>query len=115
MIQYTYRAEWLPDEKEYIGRCLEFPLLWSRGITAGAAIADIEKQVEQEVADLLASEMDPPESLTDRHYTGKFMVRASPMLHARLTVEASEQGVSLNQWVIQKLAGRPPVSLSDLY
>ena len=27
---------------------------------------------------------------------------------ARAAVEAAEQGVSLNQWVVQKLAARPP-------
>ena len=36
------------------------------------------------------------------------------MLHSRLTVEAAEQNVSLNQWVVQKLADRPPSSLFDL-
>ncbi len=33
------------------------------------------------------------------------------MLHARLAVEAAEQNVSMNQWVVQKLADRPPISL----
>jgi predicted HicB family RNase H-like nuclease len=36
------------------------------------------------------------------------------MLHARLTVDAAEQNVSLNQWVVQKLADRPPIGLLDL-
>jgi predicted HicB family RNase H-like nuclease len=35
-------------------------------------------------------------------------------LHARLVVEANEQLVSLNQWIVQKLADRPP-SLDDLF
>ena len=33
------------------------------------------------------------------------------MLHARLAVEAAEQNVSMNQWVVSKLADRPPISL----
>ena len=56
----------------------------------------------------------PPPSLTDRRYSGTFTVRTSPDLHGRLTVEAAEQNVSLNQWVAQKLAGRMP-SLDDLF
>ena len=47
-------------------------------------------------------------------FSGQFLVRTSPMLHSRLTVEAAEQNVSLNQWVVQKLAGRSPISLLDL-
>jgi predicted HicB family RNase H-like nuclease len=56
-----------------------------------------------------------PESLTDRRYSGEFHVRTSPSLHSRLAVEATEQGVSLNQWVVQKLAGRNPATLDDLF
>lgn len=47
-----------------------------------------------------------PIALTDHRYTCTFLVRASPMLHSRLKVEATEQGVSLNQWVVAKLADR---------
>jgi predicted HicB family RNase H-like nuclease len=35
-------------------------------------------------------------------------------LHAKLTIEASEQRVSLNHWVVQKLAGRTP-TLDDIF
>jgi predicted HicB family RNase H-like nuclease len=38
--------------------------------------------------------------------SGKFVVRTSPALHARLVIEAAEQNVSMNQWVVQKLSGR---------
>jgi len=34
------------------------------------------------------------------------VLRISPELHALLAVEATEQRVSLNQWVVQKLFGR---------
>jgi predicted HicB family RNase H-like nuclease len=35
---------------------------------------------------------------------------------AKLVIEANEQGVSLNHWVVQKLAGRDPTpSLHDLF
>lgn len=44
----------------------------------------------------------------------KFVVRTSPALHGRLAVEAAEQNVSMNQWVIQKLADRRPSALFDL-
>jgi predicted HicB family RNase H-like nuclease len=54
--------------------------------------------------------------LTDRRYSGEFHVRTSPSLHSRLAVEANEQGVSLNQWVVQKLADRKSTpSLDDLF
>ena len=59
--------------------------------------------------------MEPPKSLTDHPYSGKFAVRTSPVFHERLIVEAAEQGISLNKWVSDKLAGRPAPSLDDLF
>lgn len=108
MNQYTYRAEWSPERGAYLAGCLEFPRLWAVGGSAAAAIAAMEQTIAEEVRDLLSCDMSPPESLTDRNYSGKFMVRTSIALHAKLSVEAAEQGGSLNQWVVQKLAARPP-------
>lgn len=114
MPRYTYRAEWSPDTGNYIGLCLEFPVQFAYGGTAAKAIAAIEEEVSAYVAEMVADGFDPPPSLTDRKYSGRFVVRTSPVLHGKLTVEAAEQRVSLNHWVVQKLCGRPP-SLDDLF
>jgi predicted HicB family RNase H-like nuclease len=45
-----------------------------------------------------------PKPLADRFFSGKFIVRTSPELHARLVREAAEQHVSLNQLALQKLS-----------
>ncbi|KUI38570.1 type II toxin-antitoxin system HicB family antitoxin [Mycobacterium sp. GA-2829] len=114
MPSYTYRAEWSPSRGEYEGRCLEFPGRVERGATAAEAITNIEREIANELGHYHANGVDPPPSLSDKQYSGTFVVRASPELHSRLTVEAAEQNVSLNQWAITKLAGRLP-SLSDLF
>ncbi len=115
MEQYTFRAEWSPQTAEYVGLCLEFPSRYARGPTAQAAIAGIEETIRSEVQEMLAEGRMPPSSLTDRRYSGRFIVRTSAELHARLMVDANEQGVSFNQWVVQKLAGRNPPTLNDLF
>ncbi|MGK2901378.1 MAG: type II toxin-antitoxin system HicB family antitoxin [Mycobacterium sp.] len=106
MPAYTYRAMWSPDDRSYTGHCLEFPGLWRRGPTAAEAVAAIERLVTEEAAAAMANGWDPPESVSGREYSGKFVVRISPALHAHLAVEAAEQRVSLNQWVVQKLVNR---------
>ncbi|MDT5207509.1 MAG: hypothetical protein QOD34_4145 [Mycobacterium sp.] len=111
MNRYTYRAEWSSEFREYISRCLELPWLSQRAPTLTEAVAGIERAVDEYLAE---RDGDGPRPLTDRKFSGRFLVRTSPMLHARLTVEAAEQNVSLNQWVVQKLADRPPISLFDL-
>jgi predicted HicB family RNase H-like nuclease len=111
MNRYTYRAEWSSEFREYISRCLELPWLSQRAPTLTEAVAGIERAVDEYLAE---RDGDGPRPLTDRKFSGRFLVRTSPMLHARLTVEPAEQNVSLNQWVVQKLADRPPISLFDL-
>jgi predicted HicB family RNase H-like nuclease len=113
---YTYRAEWSFEACEYVGRCLEFPRQFSRAPTAQQAIHAIEGIVAEIVADQEECGETPPTSISDRRYSGSFVVRTSPQLHAKLVIEANEQGVSLNHWVVQKLAGRDPTpSLHDLF
>jgi predicted HicB family RNase H-like nuclease len=108
MNRYTYRAEWSSEFGEYIGRCLELPWLSQRAPTLKDAIASVEHTVDEYLAE---HEENVPPPLTDRKFSGRFFVRTSPMLHARLAVEAAEQNVSMNQWVVSKLADRPPISL----
>ena len=81
------------------------------------AIADVEQAVDEYVVECEADDHEPPAPITERKFSGKFVVRTSPALHARLAVEAAEQNVSLNQWAVQLLSGnraRPPIGLFDL-
>ena len=110
MNHYTYRAEWSSEHGEYVGRCLELPWLSQWAPTMQTAIAGVEQAVDEYLAER-GEDVPPP--LTERQFSGKFLVRTSPALHARLTVEAAEQNVSMNQWVVQKLADRPPIGLFD--
>lgn len=76
--------------------------------TAPQAVAAIEEAVDQHLADLRSSKDSLPTPLSDRRHSGTFVVRTSPELHARLALEAVEQGVSMNQWIVQRLSGRSP-------
>ena len=106
---YTYRIEWHSRTEQYVARCLEMPTVWESADTAAEATALVERTVAAHLAGM--AEVfggDPPESLTDHEFSGKMLIRTSAELHRRMTIEAAEQGVSLNQWVVQKLADRPP-------
>lgn len=108
MNHYTYRAQWLPDYDEYLGVCVELPYLRRQAPTAPRAVAAIEEAVTEHVEVLRACGDDVPEPLSERRHSGRFLVRTSPELHARLALEAGEQGVPMNQWIVQKLSGRAP-------
>jgi predicted HicB family RNase H-like nuclease len=115
MNRYTYRAEWWPEHGEYVGRCIELPWLSGWAPTLQEATAAIEQAVDEFIAERTADGEEVPAPLTERQYNGKFMVRTSPALHARLVIEAAEQKVSMNQWVVQKLSGRLDTGLGGLF
>ena len=106
---YTYRIEWSPEDGEWVGLCIEFPSLSWLGSTADVAVGGIVQLVADTVKDMYANGEQPPQPLSERHYSGKVMVRTSPELHKRLTIEAAERNLSLNQWAIHKLAEHQPV------
>lgn len=114
MSHYTYRAQWLPDYNEYLGVCVELPYLRREAPTAPQAVAAIEEAVTEHVEVLRACGDSIPEPLSQRRYSGRFLVRTSPELHGRLALEATEQGVPMNQWIVQKLSGRAPSSTFGL-
>jgi predicted HicB family RNase H-like nuclease len=112
---YTYRAEWSARHCQYRAICLEFPGRFATALTPHEAIERVQKLVQEALAEYADGNMDPPKSLTDHQYSGQFVVRTSRELHERLMVEATEQGVSMNQWVAYKLAGRRLPTLDDLF
>lgn len=105
--RYTYRLEWAPERDQYVGVCVELRSLSHYAPTMCEALAGVEAEVDRYVEDMQSHGETPPPPLAERNYSGTFVVRTSSVLHARLAREAAEQGVSMNQWVVQKLAERP--------
>jgi predicted HicB family RNase H-like nuclease len=104
--RYAYRIEWSPDEEAYVGSCIEVPFPKWAAPTAQQALTDIAEAVDQHVADAQACGDAAPTPLSERRFSGTLVVRTSPELHGLLALEAAEQRVSMNQWVVQKLSGR---------
>lgn len=46
-----------------------------------------------------------------KKFSGRFALRMPKELHCELEREAREQGVSLNQWILYKLAHEKPIPL----
>ncbi len=101
---YTYRVEWSPEDDEWVGLVAEFPSLSWLAPDPVDAVRGVRDLVDGVVADMRETGETPPEPLAERRYSGRVFLRTSPELHRRLTIEAAEQGVSVNQWAIQKLA-----------
>jgi predicted HicB family RNase H-like nuclease len=101
---YTYRVAWSAEDGEFVATCLEFPSLsWLAGSQVDA-LQGLEAVVRDVVADLDAQGEQVPVPLSERQFSGKFNVRVGEHLHRDLAMHAAEDGMSLNQYVVKKLA-----------
>ncbi len=100
---YTYRVTWSAEDQEHIGLCAEFPSLSWLAKTPNAALQGIRRVVARVVTDMKANGETVPPALAERHFSGEFRVRIPPEVHRALSIEAAEQGVSLNRLVSAKL------------
>jgi predicted HicB family RNase H-like nuclease len=101
--RFTYRVTWSEEDNEYVGLCVEFPSLSWLEPTMEAALQGVRQVVASVVTDLETKGEPVPEPIATRKYSGKFMVRVPPELHRRLTLEAAEDGISLNRLISDKL------------
>jgi predicted HicB family RNase H-like nuclease len=102
--RYIYKIIWSDEDKEYVGLCIEFPSLSWMAESPGSALKGIRKVVEDVVQEMESSGESPPEPLSFRKFSGKFVVRIPPEVHRRLVIEAEEERISLNRLVSAKLS-----------
>jgi predicted HicB family RNase H-like nuclease len=102
--RYTYRITWSEEDQEYAGLCAEFPSLSWLDENPEAALAGIRQMVADVIKDMKAGNEVPPEPISSKRFSGKFMVRIPPELHRKLALEAQEEGISLNRLASDKLS-----------
>jgi predicted HicB family RNase H-like nuclease len=101
---YTYRVTWSEEDKEYIGLCAEFPGLSWLAEAPESALKGILNVVSSVIKDMRSNGEKIPGPISNRQFSGKFMVRVPPEVHRKLAMEAAESGVSLNRIASAKLS-----------
>ncbi|MBT3368736.1 MAG: type II toxin-antitoxin system HicB family antitoxin [Nitrospina sp.] len=102
--RYAYRVIWSDIDQEYLGLCAEFPNLSWLAETPEAALSGIRKVVAEGVK-IMENDGDPvPAPLSYKKYSGKFSVRIPPEVHRNLSIQAAEEGISLNRLISAKLS-----------
>ncbi|MBW4552116.1 MAG: type II toxin-antitoxin system HicB family antitoxin [Aphanocapsa sp. GSE-SYN-MK-11-07L] len=100
---YTYRVFWSEEDEEFVGLCAEFPGMSWLDQDPQATFAGILALVQECIDDLAAHQEPIPSPLTQKQYSGRFMVRIPPEQHRELAIQAAEQGISLNRLASRKL------------
>lgn len=101
---YTYRVSWSAEDDEFIATCLEFPSLSWLAASQLEALEGLQAVLQDVLTDMDEAGEEIPAPLSERKFSGKFLVRVGEQLHRDLALHAAEQHMSLNQYVVKKLA-----------
>lgn len=105
-LPYTRIVKEMNDESGhyFYGRILELDGCQSTGDTLEELYENLNEAMEGYLEVKLENNLPIPVPEKTENYSGKFNVRLPKSLHQRLAIQAEEEGVSLNQLVLYKLA-----------
>jgi predicted HicB family RNase H-like nuclease len=101
--RYTYRVTWSVEDDQFVATCPEFPSLSWLADTQDDALHGLAALIAEVVDDLRADGEPVPEPLSSRAFSGKFNLRVGAQLHRKLAMEAAEEHLSLNQYILRRL------------
>ncbi len=104
-LPYTTTVEYVAEQDGYyVAKVLELDTLIMTGNTPAEAVAELESVKEEwfETQLELGNSIPPP--IKSRKFSGQYRLRMEPSLHQKLTLLAEHEGVSLNQYIVTKLA-----------
>ena len=105
-LPYNYIIQPITDESGsyFYARVLEFDGCQSTGETFEEAYKNIKEAMKGWIEAKLEGGFEVPLPVGYENFSGKFIVRIPKSLHYKLTVEAEQEGVSLNQYALYKLS-----------
>lgn len=105
-LPYNYIIQQINDEsgEYYYARVLEMDGCQSTGNTFKEAYDNLKDAMRGWIETKLDEGYDVPLPVKYNEFSGKFMVRIPKSLHYRLSIEAQQEGVSLNQYALYKLS-----------
>ena len=105
-LPYNYIVQPITDESGsyFYARVLELDGCQSTGETFEEAYENLREAMEGWIETKLEGGFEVPLPVGYDDFSGKFVVRIPISLHYRLTIEAEQEGVSLNQYALYKLS-----------
>lgn len=105
-LPYNYIVQRVKDESgEYFyARILELDGCQTTGETFEEAYENLKDAMKGWIETKIENGFDIPLPVGNEKFSGKFIVRIPKSLHYKLSVEAEQEGVSLNQYALYKLS-----------
>lgn len=104
MPNYGFNVIWSDEDEAYVATCPAFPDLSAFGESPEEALEEGRVVLGLFIEEYEADAVPLPEPTTLSQYSGRCLVRMSKSLHATLAALASQEGVSLNQLMVQTLS-----------
>ena len=96
--QYIKLVEWSEEDQCYIGSCPGFIGPCCHGDDEAKVYKELCSIVEEWVRIHKEEKIPLPESITNKAYSGKFVLRVGKELHKALALKAARSGESLNNF-----------------
>ena len=105
-LPYNITVRHVIDEsgEYYFVKVQELPGCVSDGETIEEAFTNIYEAMEGWIEAKIDAGYQIPVPIDTEKYSGKFVLRLPKSLHAKLAMEAEQEGISLNQYALYKLA-----------
>lgn len=105
-LPYNYIIQHVEDEsgKYYYAKVLELDGCQSTGETFEEAYNNLKEAMEGWIETKIENGFEIPMPVRYEDFSGKFIVRIPKSLHYKLTIEAKQEGISLNQYALYKLS-----------
>lgn len=105
-LPYNYIVQPIHDESGsyFYARILEFDGCQSTGETIDEAYENLKDAMRGWIETKLENGFTIPLPVGYDNFSGKFIVRIPKSLHYKLSIEAEQEGVSLNQYALYKLS-----------
>lgn len=105
-LPYNYIIQPITDESGFYfyARVLELDGCQSTGETFEEAYQNLQEAMEGWIETKLEAGFKIPLPIGYEDFSGKFLIRIPKSLHYKLSIEAEQEGVSLNQYTLYKLS-----------
>ncbi len=97
--KYTIRVQWSEEDEAFLANCLEFPSLMTHGDTQSEAIEELREVLQFAIDDLRDKGKNLPVPIGEKQFKGNISLRVPPETHEQLFYNASEEQLSLNQYI----------------
>lgn len=103
MNRYAINITWSEEDGEYLATCSSFPGLTAFGETEEEALHEAKVALELFIASYKERGILLPKPVRSSKYSGQLRLRLPKSLHERAATMASQDGVSLNQYITNAL------------